>query len=219
MIQYSVITTYPDSEPVTLAEAKTRLEYYGSAKNTFIESLITVARQVCEVYSGLSFVTQERRIKMDRFPCNTSRVIRNNYDFYNEIIIPYGPVQTVDSLSYTDTNGVVQTLIENTDFLLDNDSAIARVYPIDSNGNVTSWPDTKCIPNAVVLNYTAGFDDVSGVHLPVVVKQAIMLQVVSMFENRQDEVIGTTATTSAVINMNSKSLLDTIKVYWNAKIY
>lgn len=216
MIIYSKITEYPNSEPVTLTEAKAQLEYSGTAKNTFIESLITTARQVCEAYAGLSFVTQERRIKLDRFPCGGSTLKR---DFSSGIVIPYGPVQSIDSITYTDTNGDEQTLVEGTDFIADIDSDLGRVYAIDSSGDVTAWPSAKNIPNAVVINYTAGFDDVSGVHLPAIAKQAILLQVASMFENRQDEVIGTTATIATRISMDSKALLDNIKVTWNANAY
>jgi len=69
MIQYSIVTEQPDSEPVSLAEAKTHLEYAGTAKDNYITGLIKTARQLCESYTGLSFVTKERETKLDRFPC------------------------------------------------------------------------------------------------------------------------------------------------------
>lgn len=206
MIQYSVVTEIPDSEPVTLSEAKTHLEYVGSAKNQYITTLIKVARQICEVYAGLSFVTQERRVKLDRFPYNCKKYW---------IELPYGPVQYVTSFTYTKDDDSTVTLTVDEDFILDNHSRLARLFPINSDGEIDLWPtDYKLIPHAVTIDYQCGYDSVSYEPLPAQIKQAILLQVASMFENRQDEQQGGTQ----MINWNSKAILDTVKVEWNAHL-
>lgn len=199
MIQYSKVVELMDSDPVTLTEAKTHLEVTGTSKDTYITMLISVARRLCESYSGLSLCTQQRKIILDYFhEC--------------DILIPYGPIQSIDSFTYVDTDGATQTLVEGTDFYLDSHSDIARVIPI-ADGEVDSWPDTLNRINAVTIEYTAGYDDVSGTPTPEQIKQAMLLQIGAMFENRQDEIIGST---SHKLNMNSQMLLDTVKVSWNA---
>lgn len=204
MIIYSRVVDQPATEPVTLSEAKVHLEYTGTAKDSFINSLIKTARQICETYSGLSFITQQRIIKLDAFPIGI-----------NAIEVPYGPIQSIDSFTYTDSDGNTITLDENLDFMLDNHSGISRLYALNSDGEITSWfTDVKRIPQAVSVLYTSGYDTLVNEPLPEIAKQAILLQVGSMFENRQDEVSGTINT----INWNSMTILDSIKVTWSAKI-
>lgn len=212
MILYSKVTEVPEAEPVTVAEAKTHLEVTGTAKDTYIGALIKAARRICEVDAGLSFVTQTRVVKLDRFPSCWPWSYRygthTNTNPYSEIILPYGPVQTVTAFTYFDADGNEQTLTVDTDFYFDGHSGVARLRPVNS------WPSTKLMPNAVSIEYTAGIDldsDTSEEYLPIV-KQAILLQVASFFENRQDEVPGS----MSEINWNSKTLLDSIRVTWNA---
>lgn len=203
MIQYSLVTEQPDNEPVSLNEVKTHLEYTGTAKDSYIYSLITTARKICEAYSGLSFVTQVRGVQLDRFP---TRIY---------IELPYGPVQSIESFTYENNEGDTVELIEDEDFRVDYHSRVARVYPIGDDGQIDSWPtDIGDILSPIQIDYQTGFDDASGEMTPAQVKQAIFLQVASMFENRQDEQAGNTS----MINWNSMAILDTIKVTWNANL-
>lgn len=208
MIVYSRITDQPSSEPVSLAEAKTHLEYTGTAKNAYIASLIKSARIMCEKYAGLSFMTQERRIKMDVFPTN-----------HQPIIVPYGPVQTIDSFTYLNDDGGTTTLVSGTDFAIDSHSGMCRLYALE-DGEVDSWPtDIRKYPQAITIDYTAGYDEAINEPLPEQIRQAILLQVASMFENRQDEVAGSINMMNwNMISWNSLTLLDTVKVSWNAEI-
>lgn len=204
MIIYSRVTEHPDSEPITLDQAKTHLEYQGTAKNDFIESLIKVARRICEAYSGLSFVPQARVIRLDHFPCSR-----------RYIELPYGPVVAITSFTYRNEDGDTVELDEGDDFVADYHATPARVYPL-VDGEIDQWPaDVAIYPNAINIAYEAGYDDISGEPLPEEARQAMLLQIASMFENRQDENIGAI---SHKINMNSEHILDSIKVYWNANI-
>lgn len=138
---------------------------------------------------------------MDYFPSNK-----------RYIEIPYGPVQSIDSFTYIHDDGSTVTLIENTDFIVDYDSGICRIYPIDDAGDIDLWPtDVKKRPNAVVIEYTAGYDDVTN-PLPEQAKQAILMQLAAMFEQREDARQGEVT----MVVWNSMSILDTIKVTWNA---
>jgi len=85
----------------------------------------------------------------------------------------------VNSLKYFDTDGVEQTLTEGTDFLVDNESEPGRITPAPDTG----WPATQNRPNAVSVEFVAGFGDASKV--PQGIKQAILLMVGHWYENRE----------------------------------
>lgn len=197
MVIYSRVTDYPAGEPVTTAEAKSHLRLDGDQENASITILITAARRLCEGYAGLSFVTQERQIKLDAFPDG-------------EIIVPYGPVQSIDSVAYIDGDGNPQTLDIDDDYTEDTSGELARISPVDS------WPATDDVLGAVTITYTAGYDDASGIPIPGEAKQAILMTLASLYENRQDEIVSNIVTATTGLSWNSKALLDNIKVYWNA---
>lgn len=207
MIKYSKVIYEPQTEPVTTAEAKTHLRVTDSNDDAYIDTLIKVARRMCERYAGVSFITQTRVVKLDHFPaCLTS-----------EIELPYGPIISMSGtdgatpantlgITYVDEDGDTETLTLNTDFYLDNHSDIPRVKPVDS------WPsdvDDERI-NSVSITYTAGYGAAAVV--PPEVKQAMLLQIGSMYENRQDESAGS----MEMLHWSSTALLDNIKVYFNA---
>lgn len=207
MIVYSKVTSQPGVEPVTLTEAKAHLRVDSTDDDAYINTLISVTRQLCESYTGLSFITQTRRVTMDRFPYGSS------LNPYACIYLPYGPVQSgasgfVGTVSYVDPDGNTQTLEEDVDFFVDVNSDVARLRYI------SSWPSVKDQLNAVTITYDVGYgsDDQD---VPTVIKQAMLMQIANLYENRQDEADGLVT----YLTFNSTVLLDTVKVYWNAHAY
>jgi uncharacterized phiE125 gp8 family phage protein len=136
MIVYSRVTVAPASEPITLTEAKAWLKVDGTDDDALLTSLITAARIACENYAGLSFITQTRTVKLDRF-CG-------------DVILPYGPVASVTSVAYKkedDTDGT----INSSDYTLDIQSGLSKIR-INEDG----WPYTNRTLNNVVVTYVAG---------------------------------------------------------------
>lgn len=199
MIFYSKVTDAPETEPVSVAQAQEELRVSGDA--TVLAARIKAARRMCEAYAGLSFVTQERTIMLDKFP---------KTDKYQKpvIYVPYGPVQSIESITYVDSDGNDQELTENTDFIVDTNSELCRLSPVDS------WPSTKSQINAVTIVYTAGVADDS--EELATARLAILKQVATHYENRQDEVVTNAVSSSTVLCFGSREVLDTIKIYWNA---
>ena len=205
MIVYSVVNELPEIEPVTLEEVKGHLEYYGTLKDSYIQTLITASRRLCEGYAGLSLVTQERSIKLDRFPCS-----RYENGWKRFIEVPYGPVQYVESFSYENEDGTTTTLTEGTDFRIDTHNRLARIYPIET-GEIDSWPSgVKDVLNPITITYVTGYDDVSGIPVPAEAKIAIMRLVARMFEDRGD------SNNKWMIDEATEDLLNPIRVTWNA---
>jgi uncharacterized phiE125 gp8 family phage protein len=117
---------------------------------------------------------------MDRFPsCEKLQKMR----------LTYGPVQSVTTVAYTDVSGNAQTFTDfasaglTTPTLGVTEILRPIIYPNDS------WPDTKDIPEAVRVTYVAGFGG-SGQYVPQLIKDAILMRLTQLFENRIEEVSG-----------------------------
>jgi uncharacterized phiE125 gp8 family phage protein len=117
-------------------------------------------------------------------------------------------VTAVTEFTYLDSDGATQTMVAGTDYILDTHNEIARVQYIDA------WPSTDNRISTVIIKYTAGFG-AAATDVPYSIKQAILMQVANMYENRQDEADGVVTH----IAYNSMLLLDSFKVYYNANVY
>src|SRR5690606_2363792 len=162
------IVTPPAEEPVTLTEAKNHLRVDLSDDDSLISALIVAAREHAEAITRRAFITQTLKLSLDAFPANNG-----------PIYVPMPPLQSVNSLKYFDTDGVEQTLNEGTDYLVDNESEPGRITPAPDTG----WPAAQNRPNAVSVEFVAGFGDASKV--PQGIKQAILLMVGHWYENRE----------------------------------
>lgn len=162
------IVTPPAEEPVSLTEAKNHLRVDLSDDDSLISALIVAAREHAEAITRRAFITQTLKLSLDAFPANNG-----------PIYVPMPPLQSVNSLKYFDTDGVEQTLNEGKDYLVDNESEPGRITPAPDTG----WPATQNRPNAVSVEFVAGFGDASKV--PQGIKQAILLMVGHWYENRE----------------------------------
>ena len=165
----------PAEEPVTLTEAKAHLRVTASDDDTYITALVKVARQMAETYLKRSICTQTLDYSLDSFPA--------------EIDLPRPPARSITSITYTDEDGNSQSLS-------------SAVYQTDLSGSVLhsiktavdqSWPSTQSgAYNAVVVRYVAGYavPTDSPDLIPSPIKQAILLTVGELYENREETVIG-----------------------------
>lgn len=191
----SLVTTAPTAYPVSQTEAKAQLRI-ASADTTYdseITRLITAATQWVERRYGISIITQTRTQYQDNF--------YEKYPIYRNFLGPYysrfpvtllfPPVQSITSLKYYDTSQVLQTLTEGTDFFCAGkmtptpgaqDIETPRIWP------ASSWPVFKWIPDTIQIKYVSGFGDDS-TYVPEVIKQAVLMVLSNLFENRQEEAI------------------------------
>lgn len=164
-IAYSKVIIEPASEPVdrdAIADLHLKVDY--STDDNLIDLMITSSRQYVEQITGLSLITQTRRINFDHFP----------YCIY----LSNGPVQSV-VVKYRDENDVEQTLSAS-DYWIDTDSRIARIVVKNS------WPSTEDRPNAVTIDYVAGYGD--AVDVPSPLKEAVLLVLGWKYSNRDQPV-------------------------------
>lgn len=174
----AIVTT----EPITLATARLhlRLDAVGSPPShpddALVTSLITTAREAVEAYTELTVSQTTYAMALDEFPSNA-------------IELGTYPVNSITSIIYTDTNGASQTLNAN-QYIFDSYSNPAKIFP------VTIWPQAKQIPNAVIVRFAAGFTDGSpnDYPMPEALKQAMLLLIGHLYENREAVNIGNMVT-------------------------
>lgn len=157
--------TNPAEEPVSVDEALNHLRADDTPGDRgFIEALISASRHRAELHTELALVSCQFGLYLDKFPAGEFR-------------LPRAPLVSIESVKYFDESNVEQT-IDPAQYYVDTISKPGRISP------VTGWPATYPRPNAVSIIFTAGFGTAENV--PQVIKQAILLMVGDMYENRED---------------------------------
>lgn len=137
-----------------------------TAEDTYLASLITAARQYCEEYQNKAYITQVWEMSLPEFP---------SY----EIEIPKSNLQTIDSITYKNSDSVTTTLTANTDYVTSIRGIVGKVVPAYNK----SWPSFTPFPlDAVVVTFTCGFGAATSV--PEKVIQAMKLLISHWFVNR-----------------------------------
>jgi uncharacterized phiE125 gp8 family phage protein len=200
------LVTAATIEPVSLDEARAHVRLVQTADDALLGNLITSARIYVENALARQLVTATWRWTLDRFydvqrapmglynewVWNPMRTLRGRTvrDWYT-LFLPRAPVQSVTSLQYYDTNGVLQTM-DPALYLLDTDSEPARITPAWG----TFWPPWLLRENSISISFVAGYGDAGGTAaasaaaVPQTIKQAILLLVGHWYENREAVVIG-----------------------------
>ena len=137
---YTYQTIAPYVEPVTLAQAKRQCREDGTDEDTFITSLIPVARQYVETYCNQQLVAATFEQKLDHFPCG------------NRICLNWPPLIGTPVITYIDTDGTTQTL--STSVYEVNTRSLPGYIKLAYN---QFWPTTRCQQDAVTITFTAGF--------------------------------------------------------------
>lgn len=164
------LITGPATEPVTLAEAKAQMRVDASDEDDLISALITVAREEAEHRTERALITQTWERVIDAFP-------------EVEIVLGKAPVQSITSITYTNTDGV-ETVIDGADYVLDNIQLPNFVAPADG----VSWPATMDTMNAVKVRFSAGYGAASDV--PMAIRQWMLLRIGTLYKFRESVIAG-----------------------------
>ncbi len=208
-----IVQSQPAAEPVSVATAKNFLRVEITDDDLLIGVLITAAREACEMFCSRSFAPKSYVQAMDSFPYYTDTVVSQMayppsyyslpmysttlWNYSQMIKLYYPPAIEVQGIDYTATDGTNKTLMQDTDFLLDNIWEPARIFPMPG----AMWPPCLYVPNAVRIRFTAGFGDTltsdpapidgelpngAGAQpMPGRVKIAILQLVANWYENRE----------------------------------
>lgn len=161
LLANNTATTYTDN----IADASLGAE--APATNTTddpgLTALIKAMRIAAEGMTRSAFVTQTWDMFLDQFP---------NW----EMTIPKPPLQSVTSITYTDTNGVEQTLASD-QYLVDTSTSPARITP--AFGMI--WPVTRWQTNAVKVRFVCGYGSAGAV--PEGIKLWMKVRMMHYFDN------------------------------------
>lgn len=186
------VTTDSAIELVTLQDAKDFLRIDHNDENARIDSLRKAARRWCETYVQQSFFTKTLTLNLDYFPSDDK-----------PIYLRRGPVQSVTSLKYYDTNNSQQTW-NSSNYFVDTSSEVGRIY-----ADNVSYPDLYDRPNAIEVIYVAGYSDIDDV--PLDFKEAVLHLIAEWYEVRGNVIVG------AQVNEHSttKAILDQYRINYS----
>lgn len=181
-----VITPPTLSSILTTAELRAQCRIDGTDLDGPLVLALAGAHAHAQHYTGTSIGVQALELVLDAFPVG-------------DLPLPQGPVNSVTSITYTDTAGDPQTL-DSGAYELDSYTVPALVSPVYG----TSWPDTLATSNAVKVRYSAGTSDPA-------VKQALLLLVAHYIANPS----ASAQAQSVELVLGVQSLLDTVRD-WSA---
>lgn len=204
-----VVTVPPATEPISRAEAKVhlRVEVTFTDDDLLIDALITAARQYAETECDRSFVTQTVKYTMDALPGSLgypSPGYGREFSIPgNALVLTKGPHQSISSITYLDSGGIVQTM-PSTDYIADLSGPACRITPVF--GKI--WPIAQFQIASASVTFIAGYGGAAAV--PNGIKQWMLLMIGSMYENREGIVVGRGITANPLSIFDS--LLDPFRV-------
>lgn len=160
------------AEPVSLAYMKNylRLDSDFAQDDALISALISAAREYGEKLTGRAIARGTFRMLLDSHPYYTDtiqsqlayppsyyslpRYSTTLWNYSQMIKIWYPPTVSVQQMRYVDTDGNPVILEQDVDFILDRDSEPARIFPLAGQ----FWPADLYVPEAVEIDFTAGYD-------------------------------------------------------------
>lgn len=182
----------PTAEPVTLAQVKSycRVDVDFTDDDGLLAMFAQAARAWCENWTERFFVTQTWRIYLDAFPgyidarSEMARsitqvptgawfLIGTRWAF----ALPFPPAQSVVDLQYLDPQGVTQTMVQGTQYVVDTVSQPARVMPAYG----LFWPVSQFVPNAVWCDFVCGYPLTA---IPPQIQIAILMLTSYYYDNR-----------------------------------
>lgn len=169
-LQTRVITDIV-TEPVSVTEAKLYCKVQDSADDTLWPILITSARRMLEKYTSCSFA--EKTIH-----CTWVQTPKDNV-----IELPYGPIISIDKIYRIDHEGNEEELVLNSDYYVMGDQdAIIKI--------TTYWSSGMVYVNSIRVEYKAGYGNAATETLPGDLKLAILKQVATDYELRENITTG-----------------------------
>ncbi len=159
------LVTAPTSDPVSIDDAKTHMRVEDTEDDAYIGSLIKAATAFVDADGvlGRAMVTQTWA--------------QHGYGWSGRVALTMTPVQSLSAVKYYDVDNALQTATLS-DFRLIGTPKDSFVEP------VSSWPATFDRPDALRLEYVAGYGASSAV--PVAVQHAMLMLIAHWYENREE---------------------------------
>lgn len=191
----TTLVTAPATTPVSLSEAKAHLNVSISDDDTIIGVYLNSAVAVCEQILQRKLITQTWKVFFDSWP--------------TVITIPFGDLQSVTHVKYTDEDGT-QSTVSDSSYTVDIISTPGRIV---LKKNYT-WPTATLFNvNPIEIQFVTGYGDVS-TDVPDDIRNAILLTVGHFYANRESYIVSDSS--KAVVEeipMTAKALLQPHRVW------
>lgn len=161
----------PATAPIALADlrAQVRAPSANTIEDTLLTDKLAAARSHLERTLNIAIGAQAYELVLDCWPSASIELLP-------------APLQSVESITYYDTDNAEQTL--STDVY----GVATHIRP----GFVylkqdQSWPDIYARPDAIKVAFTAGYEAATDWPLPAAIRQWLLHLVTWQFENRGDK--------------------------------
>lgn len=198
------------TEPVTLADAKKHLRIDNTNDDDVLTAMLPAAREYCERYLGRALAPRTLELASNRFPTVTV-----HHHVGPCIELPFGPVQSVSSVSYTSAsedsagNYATEQFEDSSGLLCELDQYVTPNRLVLKFGH--SWPAARDSVNSVKVRYVTGYlaaaDSSGNAVLPGSARAAMLLMLGHLFENREATAL---APAPVELPLGVGALLDTI---------
>ena len=165
-----VVTTPPTNIPVNVQKLKNSLRITSDAEVEELSDLIWDATAYIEAYTG-------------RATLATKYTQSQRFFFGREIRLLRTPIISIDSVTYNDTNGTLQT-VSPTLYTLNGANTVSPNLVLNLN---QSWPTTDRTAFAMNINFTAGVS--SQQELEPRLRRAIIMLASHLYNNREGIVV------------------------------
>ncbi|MCK9597717.1 MAG: hypothetical protein M0R06_01675 [Sphaerochaeta sp.] len=145
-----------------------------TAEDDLLTDIIYTAREHIEDITRRALLTQTWDYYLDEFPSGDS------------FKLPFGNLQSVTHIKYTDSDGDQTTMTENTDYIVETngDQCGRIVLPYGE-----SWPSFTAYPsNPIVVRFVCGWTTAALV--PYKIKSAMKLICGDLYANRESQSVG-----------------------------
>lgn len=200
----TVVDVDPADEPIQLEDAYAHLhidfDSSGSAEDVWLDGQIAAAREYCEGYLGRALAPRTLELAASAFPA-VAVVSPPGAAF----ALPFGPVTSIESIAYVDSDGADQGDFEDSEgplYALDNYVTPARA--VTAYGE--TWPAAQASMNAVKVRYVTGYvreADSSGAPvLPRLARSAMLIVLACAYMEREGKDFAKTLDTAhALLDM------------------
>ena len=140
-----------------------------NAEDEYLGTLIQTAREMVEFETRRALLTQERTYRLKDFPKDDG-----------PITLPFGNLQTADSIVYTDSDGVETTMAAEAYYVQNGGVYASTLFPAHG----TDWPDyDPTSGEGILITFTCGYGD-DPADVPSALRTAIKMLCSDLYYSR-----------------------------------
>ncbi len=168
-----------------------------SVEDDLLTAIITSSREHVEDITRRALLTQTWDYYLDAFPAE---------DYFK---LPFGNLQSVTHLKYTDSDGTITTMTEDTDYIVETngDQCGRIVLPYGE-----TWPSFTAFPsNPIVCRFVCGWTTAALV--PSKIRAAVKMICSDLYSNRESQMLGNPNSLAYQENKTVKALLASARLW------